>query len=81
MHEPELEPVIHLNIPPTKSLEEDMHLTAWSSDEFEDADILLSTPPSLLAKAIAEIPCYKPWATKKIKNMLGKNSQLLLQKD
>jgi hypothetical protein len=75
VQEPELEPVIHLSIPPTKSLEEDMHLTAWSSDEFEDADVLLSTLPSLLAKAIAQIPCYRPGALKKKKTCHETNSQ------
>jgi hypothetical protein len=81
VQEPELEPVIHLSVPPTKSLEEDMHLTAWSSDEFEDADVLLSTLPSLLAKAIAQIPCYKPGTEEGKKTMSETNSQLLMEKD
>lgn len=56
-----------MSIPPTKSLEEDMHLTAWSSDEFEDPEALLSTIPILLAKDIVEIPCYRTRALKKKK--------------
>ena len=54
-----------------------MHLTAWSSEELEDSEVLLSTLPSLLAKAIAQIPCYKPGE----ENMSESNSQLLTQKD
>jgi hypothetical protein len=38
-----------------KSLEDDMHLTAWSSDEFGCAEAFLNAFPILLAKAIAQV--------------------------
>ena len=50
---------IDLNIPATKSFEEDMHLTAWSRGEL-GTEVLLSTFPILLVKAMAPIPRWKP---------------------
>ena len=49
-----------MNIPATKSFEEDMHLTAWRRGKLEGTGVLLSTFPILLVKAMAPIPRWKP---------------------
>ena len=53
---------IDMNIPATKSFEEDMHLTAWRRGKLEGTEVLLSTFPILLVKAITPIPGWKPTA-------------------
>jgi hypothetical protein len=53
---------IDVNIPATKSFEEDMHLTAWRRGKLESSEVLLSTFPILLVKAITPIPRWKPTA-------------------